>query len=161
MITSIIAANRHERRIITAASVAVLALSSIAHAQEGGGTADEAKAMLSKAATAVKEDEAKAVEAFNKGEGGFLHRDLYVFCGDLKTGKISASANPNGEVVIRASKTSRRHSEIIDVLVVNFGRWGVRFPSRAGGAGATPSSGVRPARLNLTLLLRVVSNAAA
>jgi hypothetical protein len=100
MITSIIAANRHERRIITAASVAVLAFSSIAHAQEGGGTVDEAKAMLWKAAAAVKEDEAKAVETFNKGEGGFLDRDLYVFCGDLKTGKINVSANPNGEVVI-------------------------------------------------------------
>jgi hypothetical protein len=28
----------------------------------------------------VKEDKAKALDMFNKGEGGFKDRDLYVFC---------------------------------------------------------------------------------
>ena len=28
----------------------------------------------------MKEDKAKALDMFNKGEGGFKDRDLYVFC---------------------------------------------------------------------------------
>ena len=39
-----------------------------------------AKAMLEKAVAAVKNDKAKALDMFNKGEGGFKDRDLYVFC---------------------------------------------------------------------------------
>jgi hypothetical protein len=35
------------------------------------GTADEAKAMLERAVAAVKEDKAKALDMFNKAEGGF------------------------------------------------------------------------------------------
>jgi signal transduction histidine kinase len=45
------------------------------------GTADEAKAMLAKAAAAVKADKATALAQFAKGEGGFKDRDLYPFCG--------------------------------------------------------------------------------
>ena len=35
------------------------------------GTSEEAKAMLEKAVAAVKQDKAKALDMFNKGEGGF------------------------------------------------------------------------------------------
>ena len=35
------------------------------------GTSEEAKAMLEKAVAAVKKDKAKALDMFNKGEGGF------------------------------------------------------------------------------------------
>lgn len=45
------------------------------------GTADEAKAMLEKAITALKADKADALAKFTKGEGGFKDRDLYPFCG--------------------------------------------------------------------------------
>ena len=45
------------------------------------GTPADAKAMLEKAAAEVKQDKAKALEMFSKGEGGFKDRDLYVFCG--------------------------------------------------------------------------------
>ena len=45
------------------------------------GTADEARAMLTKAAAAVKADKAKALSEFAKGEAGFKDRDLYPFCG--------------------------------------------------------------------------------
>lgn len=55
-------------------------LSLTAHAGDFG-TADEAKAMLEKAVTAVKADKAGALEKFTKGEGGFKDRDLYPFCG--------------------------------------------------------------------------------
>jgi hypothetical protein len=46
----------------------------------------EAKAMLMKAIAAVKADEAKALDMFNKGEGGFRDRDLYVFCANVSDG---------------------------------------------------------------------------
>lgn len=45
------------------------------------GTADEAKAMLEKAVTALKANKADALAKFTKGEGGFKDRDLYPFCG--------------------------------------------------------------------------------
>jgi signal transduction histidine kinase len=45
------------------------------------GTAEEAKAMLQKAVTALKANKAEALVQFTKGEGGFKDRDLYPFCG--------------------------------------------------------------------------------
>ena len=80
--------------IIAAASVAAFTLSSTAFAQQSG-TADEAKAMLMKAVAAVKADKAKALDMFNKGEGGFLDRDLYVFCENISDGTSVAIGNPN------------------------------------------------------------------
>ena len=59
------------------------------------GTAEEAKAMLEKAVAAVKEDKAKALDMFNKGEGGFIDRDLYVFCANAGDGIVTA--HPYGE----------------------------------------------------------------
>jgi Single Cache domain 2 len=84
---------------MAAALAALLALSPSAFAQQTG-TADEAKAMLMKAVAAVKADKTKALEMFNKGEGGFLDRDLYVFCADLSNGKIVAVGNPNAKQLI-------------------------------------------------------------
>ena len=86
--------------MIAAASAAVLALSSTAFAQQTGGTADEAKAMLMKAVAAVKTDKAKALDMFNKGEGGFLDRDLYVFCANVSDGKTVALGNPNAKQLL-------------------------------------------------------------
>ena len=48
-----------------------------------------------KAIAAVKADESKALEMFNKGEGGFRDRDLYVFCVNVTDGTIVATGNPN------------------------------------------------------------------
>ncbi len=45
------------------------------------GTAAEAKAMLERAITALKANQAEALANFTKGEGGFKDRDLYPFCG--------------------------------------------------------------------------------
>ena len=58
---------------------------------EAQGTAAEAKAMLEKAVAAVKADKAKAIEMFNKGEGGFKDRDLYPFCFQVSDGKTLAA----------------------------------------------------------------------
>jgi single cache domain-containing protein len=85
---------------IAAASAAVLALSPIAFAQQTGGTADEAKAMLMKAVAAVKADKAKALDMFNNGEGGFRDRDLYVFCANVSDGKQVAIGNPNAKQLL-------------------------------------------------------------
>ena len=78
--------------ITAAAAVTVLMFSPIAFAQQGQlGTADEAKAMLLKAAAAVKADKVVALAMFNKGEGGFRDRDLYPFCFRLADGKYVAN----------------------------------------------------------------------
>ena len=60
------------------------------------GTAEEAKAMLSKVVTALKEDKKKALEDFNSGNGGFKDRDLYVLCANASDGIITASPSSNG-----------------------------------------------------------------
>jgi hypothetical protein len=62
---------------------------------------DEAKAMLMKAVAAVKADKAKALDMFNKGEGGFLDRDLYVFCDTLSDPKNVAIGNPKRQAIAR------------------------------------------------------------
>jgi hypothetical protein len=91
----------HVRKFIVAAvSAAVVVLSPTAFAQQAGGTADEAKAMLMKAVAAVKDDKAKALGMFNKGEGGFLDRDLYVFCANLDDGIFVAMGNPNNKSLL-------------------------------------------------------------
>ena len=54
------------------------------------GTPEEAKAMLEKAVVAVKEDKAKALDMFNKAEGGFRDRDLYVSCANASDGVVTA-----------------------------------------------------------------------
>jgi hypothetical protein len=79
---------------IAAASAVVLAFSPTAFAQQTDGTA--AKAMLMKAVAAVK----AALDMFNKGEGGFLDRDLYVFCFNGSDAKAVADGNPNAKELI-------------------------------------------------------------
>ena len=43
-------------------------------------SAQDARAMLERAVTAVKADKTKALAAFRSGSDGFRDRDLYVFC---------------------------------------------------------------------------------
>jgi hypothetical protein len=43
----------------------------------------------------VKADKAKALDMFDKGEGGFRDRDLYVFCMNANDGTIVANGDPN------------------------------------------------------------------
>ncbi len=56
--------------------------------------------MLVKAIAAVKADKTKALDMFNKGEGGFLDRDLYPFCSNLSDGKNVAISNPNAKQLL-------------------------------------------------------------
>jgi hypothetical protein len=83
--------------MIAAASVAVLMVSPAALAQGQFGTADEAKAMLVKATAALKAEKTKTLDLINKGEGGFLDRDIYPFCFNLSDGKILAVASNNSK----------------------------------------------------------------
>ena len=86
-----------QKLVIGALGAIAVMFSSTAFAQ---GTATEAKAMLDKAVAAVKADKAKALDMFNKGEGGFLDRDLYVFRANVSDGKLLADGNPNAKRLI-------------------------------------------------------------
>jgi signal transduction histidine kinase len=88
------------RAFLTATAAAgIVAISATAFAQQGG-TAQEARAMLDKAAAALRADKTKALDMFNKGEDGFLNRDLYPFCANVSDGKFVANGNPNAKQVI-------------------------------------------------------------
>jgi signal transduction histidine kinase len=54
------------------------------------GTAAEAKAMLERAISELKANEATALVKFNKVEAGFKDRDLYVFCFNVADGKMTS-----------------------------------------------------------------------
>ena len=79
---------------IAVASATVLMFSPAAFAQQTGGTANEAKAMLMKAVAAVKADKAKALDMFTKGEGGFLTATSMYFAVLSVTARSSRSAIP-------------------------------------------------------------------
>src|SRR5215470_16226883 len=66
-------------------------------AQAQFGTEQEAKAMLERAVAAMKENKEKALEMFNKGQGGFKDRDLYVFCANASDGVLTAHPYLKGE----------------------------------------------------------------
>ena len=80
-----------------AAILILLTSSSVPAAQAEFGTKTEAKAMLDKAVAALKENKDKALEMFNKGEGGFKDRDLYVFCANASDGVLTAHPYLKGE----------------------------------------------------------------
>ena len=85
-------------RFAASVSLYIALLFAAATAQAGQyGTPEEAKAMLQRAVAAVKEDKGKALDMFNKGEGGFKDRDLYVFCANASDGILTAHPNLKGE----------------------------------------------------------------
>ncbi|HTS42694.1 MAG TPA: cache domain-containing protein [Xanthobacteraceae bacterium] len=71
-----------------------LSLSATALYGQAGGTAAEAKAMLEKAVAALKANKATALANFVKKDGGFIDRDLYVFCFNTADGIFTAHVNP-------------------------------------------------------------------
>jgi len=97
---------------IVLASTANLALA----AKSQFGSEAEARAMLQKAVTAVKDDKGKALEMFNKGEGGFRDRDLYVYCANASDGVLVAHPYLNGEHLqdIKGKKGYPLGKEIMD-----------------------------------------------
>jgi hypothetical protein len=85
-------------RNVLASALAALALfwsAAFAGAQQSG-TADEGRAMLERAAAALKANEATALGEFNdKSNKEFHDRDLYVFCLNMSDFKFTAHPNPN------------------------------------------------------------------
>ena len=69
----------------------------MSHSPADYGTAEEAKAMLERAVAVVNEDKAKALDMFNKGEGGFKDRDLYVYCANASDGIYTAHPTHKGK----------------------------------------------------------------
>jgi len=79
------------------AAVFAIALSAAAFGQDSEyGTAEEARAMLERAVAAVEQDKTKALEMFNKENGAFRDRDLYVFCANLSDGVETAHPTHRG-----------------------------------------------------------------
>ena len=92
--------------------VGALSVGHVACAQQSG-TADEAKALLARAATAVKTDRAGALAKFDAPNGGFKDRDLYVFCFDRKTGTVLAGqpATKGKDVRTYVDSTGKRFGQ--------------------------------------------------
>src|SRR5579883_939007 len=67
----------------------------LAVAEEGRGTREEAKALLDRAVAhvnAIGTD--KAFADFSGREGGFVERDLYVYCFDMEGKALAHGGNP-------------------------------------------------------------------
>jgi signal transduction histidine kinase len=117
------------KKILLGLAPAALVASTLAFAAEFG-TAAEARAMLDKVVEAMKADEAKALEMFTKGEGGFKDRDLYPYCigpdgnfsahptlvGTDATGLKDKAGAPVGEKVLAAANAEP--GEISEVAYV-------------------------------------------
>jgi hypothetical protein len=73
----------------------VLLWSAVAVGAQQFGTADEARAMLDRAVSALKSNQATALSQFNDpGNKQFREHDLYVFCYNMADGKITAYESP-------------------------------------------------------------------
>jgi cytochrome c len=80
---------------IAAAAFAVATMLTCALAQQAQfASAADAKAMEQRVIAELKTDPTAALAKFNKPDGGFRDRDLYVFCFDTTTGIFTAQINP-------------------------------------------------------------------
>ncbi|MCB1858127.1 MAG: cache domain-containing protein [Gammaproteobacteria bacterium] len=59
------------------------------------GTPEEAQAMSQKAAALVNEKGEEAFGVFAAKDGGFIEKDLYVFCMDLEGNMLSHAVKPD------------------------------------------------------------------
>jgi cytochrome c len=90
--------------IASAIATAALLLCACA-ATAAEGTAAEAKAMLERAIAELKTNETVALEKFNKPDGGFRDRELYVFCFNTTSGIFTAHVNSRpSDTDVRALK---------------------------------------------------------
>jgi len=81
------------KRYFSVIGTLMLAVSLSATAAEMG-TPEEAKAMSQKAAALVNEQGEGAFTVFAAKDGGFLEKDLYVFCMDLEGNMLSHAVKP-------------------------------------------------------------------
>ena len=80
-----------------AAILVLFGLASTPAAQAQFGNEKEARAMLERAVAALKQNKDTALALFNKGDGGFRDRDLYVFCANASDGVLTAHPYLKGE----------------------------------------------------------------
>ena len=79
--------------VLIAASMLLWTVSSVSAQQLG--TAEQARAMLDRAISALKSNEATALSEFNDPNNKQFHeRDLYVFCYNMSDGKITVYESP-------------------------------------------------------------------
>jgi signal transduction histidine kinase len=79
---------------LCAAVITVFLVVSFAYAQGQFGTAEEAKTLMTKAVTYLKDNgKDKAFVAFNNKKGEFVNKDLYIFVLDLSGKILSHGAN--------------------------------------------------------------------
>jgi hypothetical protein len=85
------------RKLTLASTMAALAMlwSAVSIGAQQFGTAQETKAMLERAVTALKANQADALSEFNnKSNKQFHENDLYVFCFNATNGNTLAHPNP-------------------------------------------------------------------
>jgi hypothetical protein len=84
------------RNVVASVTTAVVLLwSAVAVGAQQFGTADEARAMLDRAISALKTNEDTALSQFNDPSNKqFRDHDLYVFCYNMSDGKITAYESP-------------------------------------------------------------------
>jgi hypothetical protein len=84
---------------LTGYAVMSIFLATAAIAQSEFATPEEAKALLEKAVTALKLDEADALEMFATGEDGFTEKDLYVWCVNASDGILTVHPTNKGKAL--------------------------------------------------------------
>ena len=150
---------RHFLIAIGLAATLVISSSSSFSAEEASfGSEQEAKAMLEKAVAALKADKAKALAMFNKGEGGFKDRDLYVFCANASDGVLTAHPYLKGELLqsivgkkgfpLGKAIMERAAEGKIQSVTYWWPRPGTKTPSRS--TPSTRRSGIRSAGSDIT-----------
>src|SRR5262245_11254931 len=72
-------------------------------------TPGEAKTLLEKVVVAMKQDEAKALEMFASGEGGFRVKDLYVWCANASDGILTVHLTNEGKELRDTRRSVRRN----------------------------------------------------
>jgi len=104
---------------IVHAVIGVASLSACLCASAGEmGTPDEAKALSEKAAALVNQEGEGAFVTFSAEDGGFVTKDLYVFCMDLKGNMLSHAKKPN--LVGKNLKDFNKHGDLLfqDMIAV-------------------------------------------
>jgi hypothetical protein len=81
----------NKRTLVLALTVSALLLVATASNAQQFGTAQEARAMLDRAVTALKDNQAAALKAFNDEKNKeFREHDLYIYCFNANDGKFTA-----------------------------------------------------------------------
>jgi hypothetical protein len=79
-----------KRLLLCSALAGVTFAGSVKATEAEFGTPDEARAMLIRAAAAMKADKTGAIDKFNYNDAQFRDRDLFVFCFNRHDGKFTA-----------------------------------------------------------------------